>query len=52
MAKSSVVGALEQASEGLLFPSETDAPFEAASHRGRWGPGRARPAVGCRLHGA
>jgi hypothetical protein len=28
MAKS-VVGALEQASKGLLFPSETDAPFEA-----------------------
>jgi hypothetical protein len=29
MAKSRVVKALEQASVGLLYPSETDAPLEA-----------------------
>jgi hypothetical protein len=43
MKKSSVVGALRKASQGLLFPSETDSPFEAFEWPGEEGkPDKAR----------
>jgi hypothetical protein len=43
MKKSSILGALKKASLGLLFPSETDAPFEAFSWEGEQGkPDKAR----------
>jgi hypothetical protein len=37
MAKSSILGTLKKASEGLLFPSETDAPFETFEWPGEEG---------------
>src|SRR5436305_1598813 len=41
--KAGVVDALEKASQGLLFPSETDAPFEAFEWRSEEGkPDKAR----------
>src|SRR5262249_32106142 len=43
MAKNSVVEALKKASQGLLFRSETDAPFEASVWEGQEGkPDKAR----------
>jgi hypothetical protein len=43
MAKNSVVDALKQASRGLLFRSETDAPFEVISWEAEQGnPDKAR----------
>jgi hypothetical protein len=44
MAKKSEIGAaLKKASEGLLFPSETDAPFEVVAWTGEQGkPDKAR----------
>ena len=37
MKKSSIVQELKRASQGLLFPSETDAPFEAFEWPGEQG---------------
>src|SRR4051812_5621276 len=43
MAKNSVLQALKKASAGLVFPSETDAPFEAFAWEGEEGkPDKAR----------
>src|SRR4051794_27908478 len=43
MKKSAVVEALKEASKGLLFPSETDAPFEPFEWPGQEGkPDKAR----------
>jgi hypothetical protein len=43
MKKSEIVTALQKASQGLLFPSETDAPFEAFEWPGEQGkPDKAR----------
>ena len=43
MAKSSITQALQKASQGLLFQSETDAPFEAFEWPGEQGkPDKAR----------
>jgi hypothetical protein len=43
MAKNSVIQTLKKASEGLLFPSETDAPFEPFVWEGEEGkPDKAR----------
>jgi hypothetical protein len=45
MAKSGSLAALKKASEGLLYPSETDAPFEAFEWPGETGkPDKARVA--------
>ena len=43
MKKTGILTALKQASQGLLFPSETDAPFEAFEWSGEQGkPDKAR----------
>jgi hypothetical protein len=43
MAKGSILGTLKKASQGLLFPSETDASFEAFEWPGEQGkPDKAR----------
>jgi hypothetical protein len=43
MAKGSILGALKKASQGLLFPSEADAPFTAFAWPGEQGkPDKAR----------